>query len=235
MRNKVYAKQINPAYQGEGICGIDIFDYDEYYNDISVYGNGHFFDRKTETFEHIINVLNSSEVFYALEDAGKNNSVYKNKTEVIYDYLPPENGKRYSNIEIHNIVDCINKYNNCYRAVDCNNIICDMFTIVSHKKYNWRTIRGCCQDEWNEVFYPTDKYSIEDIRAFETYYFNTGTEWIILNDDTIPECAEDIDGYSMYCVTYDVKKEIAAIEGVNPEDVILYEYHEKMQPYYVAI
>ena len=84
------------------------------------------------------------------------------------------------------------------------------------------------------MFYPVDEYSNDDIRTFEAYYFNTGSEWIIHDSDSIPENANDIDGYSMYCVTYDAQKEIAAAEGVNPEDVVLYEYHERQQSYYTV-
>ena len=110
-----------------------------------------------------------------------------------------------------------------------------MLSIVTRKDYDYTTIRGCCQGEWNEVFYPVDEYTMDDIRTFEVYYFNTGSEWIIHDEEYEPESAEDIEGYSMYCVTCDIRKEIAEAEGVNPDDVVLYEYHEQMQPYYVAV
>ena len=127
---------------------------------------------------------------------------------------------------------CIERYNDTYRSADLNNIMCEVLTIVARQEYNWKTIRGCCQGDWNYIFYPVEEYSNSYLHSFETMYFNTGSEWIIHDSDSIPESADDIDGYSMYCVTYDVQKEIAEAEGVNPEDVVLYEYHERRQPYY---
>lgn len=35
---------------------------------------------------------------------------------------------------------------------------------------------------------------------------------------------EDIDGYSIYCTSYKVQEEIAAYEGVKPEEVKLFEF-----------
>ena len=84
MSRKIYAKQVSPESQGDFLY--DVFEYDEYSYDISVCGNGNFSDRKTEVFERVENVLNSAEVFYALEEAGSGYSSYKNKSEVIYDY-----------------------------------------------------------------------------------------------------------------------------------------------------
>ena len=232
MSKKVYAKQVSPESQGDFLY--DVFEYDEYSYDISVCGNGNFSDRKTEVFERVENVLNSAEVFYALEEAGSGYSSYKNKSEVIYDYLPREDGKRYNNKDIHDLVKCIERYNDTYRSADLNNIMCEALTIVARQEYDWKTIRRCCQGDWNYIFYPVEEYSNNYLHSFETMYFNTGSEWIIHDSDSIPESAEDIDGYSMYCVTYDVQKEIAEAEGVNPEDVVLYEYHERRQPYYTV-
>lgn len=43
------------------------------------------------------------------------------------------------------------------------------------------------------------------------------------DEDTVPECAEDVRGYSFY--VYDnTRKEIAEAEGVDPEDVVLWGY-----------
>ena len=35
---------------------------------------------------------------------------------------------------------------------------------------------------------------------------------------------EDIEGYSIYCTSYKVQEEIAAYEGVKPEEVKLFEF-----------
>ena len=232
MSKKVYARQVNPMYSGEFIG--DVFKYDEAFQNITVFGNNDLYERKTAVFERVYNALRSGDVAEAIENAGEEYSWYKNATEAINDYLYREDGKKYSCKDIHDVKALIEEYSNC-RCSEENGIICKVLSIVTRQDYDYTTIRGYCQGDWNEVFYPTNEYSIEDIRTFEAYYFNTGSEWIIHDSDSIPENAEDIEGYSIYCVTYDIQKEIAEAEGVSPDDVILYEYHEKMQPYYIAV
>ena len=232
MNRKVYARQVNPAYSGEFIG--DIFNYDEAFSEISVCGNRDYLERKTAVFERVYEVLRSGDLAEALEKVGEEYSWYKTATEAINDYLRRYDGKPYSTNDIHTLKSLVEEYQTC-RSDEENRIICAVLSLVTRKEYDYTTIRGCCQGEWNEVFYPVDKYSIEDIRTFETYYFNTGSEWIIHDSNEEPENPEDIEGYSMYCVTYDVRKEIAESEGVKPEDVVLYEYHERQQPYYTAV
>ena len=229
MNKKIYAKQVSPEFQGDFIS--DIFAYDEAFSNITVCGNDRLYCRQTEVFTRVYDALNSGDLAYYIDNIGDCYSPYTTATEAINDYLYREDGKRYSCKDIHELKELIEEYSTC----DCskeNDIICKVLSIVTRQDYDYTSIRGYCQGDWNEVFYPIDEYSNDDIRTFEAYYFNTGSEWIIHDCDGMPESAEDIDGYSMYCVTDDVQKEIAEAEGVNPEDVVLYEYHEKMQSYY---
>ena len=47
---------------------------------------------------------------------------------------------------------------------------------------------------------------------------------------------EDIEGYSIYCTSYKVQEEIAAYEGVKPEEVKLFEFAGFSQvPVYKAV
>ena len=229
MSKKVYARQVNPMYSGEFIS--DIFEYDEYYNNITVCGNDSLYCRQTEVFTRVYDALNSGNLAYYLDNIDNYYTPYTTVTEAINDYLYREDGKKYSCKDIHDLRKLVDEYSTCHSSKE-NDIICKVLSIVTRQDYDYTSIRGYCQGDWNEVFYPVDEYSNDDIRTFEAYYFNTGSEWIIHDGNDIPESAEDIDGYSMYCVTYDAQKEIAESEGVNPEDVVLYEYHEKMQPYY---
>lgn len=73
-------------------------------------------------------------------------------------------------------------------------------------KYKMCIIRGCCQSDWQRIFYPE---SLEpDILTIETEYFNLGTEYFV-------------DDYCIYCYTDDHKKEIANYLGTTPDNVIL--------------
>ena len=72
--------------------------------------------------------------------------------------------------------------------------------------------------------YSPVQFSPDFVRNFEIEYFNTGTEWIIHDEDDAPENPEDISGYSMYCYTYNPAEEIAQEGGVDVADVVLYEF-----------
>ena len=96
-------------------------------------------------------------------------------------------------------------------------------TLMLGKEYDYKTLRGSCQSDWIYFIYPTDLYNDEAVRCLETEFFNTGAEWMIHDEETVPDCAEAVNGYTMY-VYNDARKEIAAEAGVAPEDVVLWKY-----------
>lgn len=88
---------------------------------------------------------------------------------------------------------------------------------MTGKKYERHTIRGCCQRDWQDIYYPAADYSRDSLEYLEIEYFNLGTEWVITS-------AEDPDGYGLYCYATDtdaIRAEIADATGENPENVIL--------------
>lgn len=110
-----------------------------------------------------------------------------------------------------------------------NNILCKVLSIVTGREWDWRIIRGCCQSDWNEIFYPVDDWSREALAAFETMYFNTGSEWIIHDEENTPEGPEDISGYSCYIVAdteEGIRKELAAVAGCAPSDLVIWAFDE---------
>lgn len=105
-------------------------------------------------------------------------------------------------------------------------IIAALELLTGHK---WKSgiIRGSCQGDWQGVYYRADTWSRDSLTAFETEYFNTGTEWIVHDEETEPETPEEISGFSMYCTEWreeDIAAAIAEAAGGKPEDVILYAY-----------
>ena len=229
---KIYARQINPEYQESPLFYADMFDWDA--EKLSICGNGHFHEHKTELFERVEQVLNGGELAEALEDIASGEGCYflpycKNATEAITDYLPPEKeGRRYSTKQIHELKQLIGDYAGSYAARDCDDILCAVLSIVSGELYKCRTICGCSQGDWNTVFYAAAYWNKEALDNFETEYFNEGTEWIIHDELNEPEAPEDISGYSVYCHAWNtdgIRREIAeCYTGVSPEDVVLYEY-----------
>jgi hypothetical protein len=94
---------------------------------------------------------------------------------------------------------------------------------------NWiqTTIRGCCQSDWQDIIYDSEKYTRDDIQRLEIEYFNTGSEWIIHDENTEPKTPDEISGYSVYCYGWNgeqIRAEIADAAGVKPEDVVLFKF-----------
>lgn len=93
--------------------------------------------------------------------------------------------------------------------------------LYTGKTWDRVTIRGTCQSEWQDVYFPVDEYSLEDISVLEIEYFNLGTEWEI-----IPENAPD-DSYFLYCykdTPDEIRLEISNIESISPDEIRMLEF-----------
>lgn len=81
--------------------------------------------------------------------------------------------------------------------------ILNILSIWTGDEWNVYTMRGTVQSEWQNVFYNTKTYTMEQIKLLEMDYFNLGTEWEIKDGD---------DTWSIYCYKHgdeELKEEIA--------------------------
>lgn len=222
---KVYARQINPEYQESPL----FFPY-QWPDDISVVGNRDYKEHWNEDFRRVYDVLRDGELAHMLDDFARFGrcEYFKSRTAAIMDYLPPAGRERYSPKNVKELCDLIPEYGYGSRygyRYDDNDILCAIASIVIGKKYDHKRINGCCQGEWNYVFYPVENWSREALEYFEAEYYNTGTEWMVHDGDGEPETPEDISGWTVYCHGWrdeDNRKEIADAAGCAPEDVIMY-------------
>lgn len=231
-RKIIYAMQINPEYQESVLSSVN-FDIESVYPGIAVFGNRDYKDHIPENIERVMDVLNDGELADILDSFNRrlkdyNTEVYKNVSEAIADFLQPEHKARYSTKEIHDLNNLVCSYGVYSPGEDA--ILLSVLNIVTGKKYQLSTIRGCCQSEWQSVLYPSDVYSDETIEYLEKDYFNTGSEWIIHDEESIPESAEDISGYSVYCYSWDldgIADEIMNAVGADDSyDIVLYSYYD---------
>lgn len=133
---------------------------------------------------------------------------------------------------------CPEVFTRVYKALQ-DGELCEALSVVTGKKWEYSTIRGCCQSDWQEVFYIADNWGREALSTFETEYFNTGTEWIVHDGDSLPESPEDINGYFVYCTSRNedgIANEIADSAGGRPEDVKLWAFDGYTQsPKYMEV
>lgn len=104
------------------------------------------------------------------------------------------------------------------RGADDEGIIAEALSIVTGQKWKYKQISGCCQSDWNYIYYRPDEWTAKALEYFEIEYFNTGNEWWI-------EDEEGDDMGSVYTHEWnddENKREIAEQIGVNPGEVTLY-------------
>ena len=209
---KVYARQVPWEWQ-ESPWDDEQLKIDK----AALYGNRSYGRYVFDEFEQVVKALEEMD----WDDVGDDRP-YSTEQEMLLDYVPPVGRDSYTDEEIEAWKFACQLYNPDY---DCNEQwgICMGLTLMLGKEYDYKTLRGSCQSDWIYFIYPTDLYNDEAVRRLETEFFNTGEEWIVHNEDTVPDCPEAVNGYTMY-VYDDARKEIAAEAGVAPEDVVLWKY-----------
>lgn len=202
---KIKAYQRPPEYQVS-----PLIQFDETDENVSTYGNPHYNERKSDLFSNLPGILGdlAEELFYLMQGQ-KQYTDFSTILEAVTgrdDYTRPERKKW---------VDVLKRWT---ETDEETGVFLDALRLITGKEYAHATLRGSCQGDWQNIIYPAE-YGAEWLRAFETEYFNTGTEWTIHETDD-----PDDPGYSIYCTTYDPRAEIADVTGADPGDVILYEF-----------
>lgn len=215
MSKKVYARQVPPEYQTSPL----FYDNEFWPDGVIVTGNRQYNSHKTPAFEAV--TANIDNLADDTEDIKNNRQGwYKSITEYLNDVFPPEHKKGYTTKDVASWKKIAAEYPNTKNREE-NALICRALHLITGKQYHFAIIRGCCQSDWNICYYPAE-FDSNFVSHFETEYFNTGTEWIIHDEENTPKCPEDISGHSMYCYTHDPAEEIANETGTAPKNVVLY-------------
>ena len=188
----IYAKTLNP----------EDFDYRMYdireddYNEVFILGGRDYCDIDNKGYlsdiKKLINDYNSYD--------------YNIWSNYFNDMLPKE---------VHNIMLALNEN-------DKHKIICLCLSIITGKQYRHKGLRGCCQGDYVDAYYP-NTVSQAYIDFVEAWFFGTGTEVIIHDCDNIPQSAEDIEGFSFYTATWGIdnlKRDIKRECGYKDNDEV---------------
>jgi hypothetical protein len=146
--------------------------------------------------------------------------------ETLADRLPRDTGEEWSRADRVRWAEILKDYRDFY-TVKKYEVLCAGLEMLTGRRWDWCTLRGCSQSDWQYCMYPADDWTGEDLERLEAEYFNTGTEWIVHDEDTPPEEPEDVSGFSVYCTAWSdegLKKEIADAAGGDPADVTLYKF-----------
>ncbi len=64
-----------------------------------------------------------------------------------------------------------------------NVTFCAALELITGEKWSYTELCGTCQSDWNGCYYLSDIWTSEQLKALEMEYFNTGTEWKIIDED----------------------------------------------------
>ena len=203
---KIYAKQVPPEYQESPLF------MDDWPENVFVFGNRHFTD-------HAGRLDDIKQALCDIYDVCQGWSNYSKLSDV----MPGrDDGREYTRDERLTFARLAANYAEySYNSDDESKLLCDALELITGQKYECTTIGGCCQGDWQDIIYPAE-YGRDWLRDFETEYFNTGAEWRISEND--PESDDCYYFYSHSWSDDGIREEIAAAAGVEPGDVVLYEF-----------
>lgn len=175
-----------------------------------------YYSKRSGINNDIIDVIKDSLINYSDYDV---KYYYKNQLHnYIIDTLASY--KRISLKDAIKIAAIIKKDDKSY-----NYMTCDILSVIYKKRFEMTLLRGCCQGDVAYMFYDVDDVNIDFKNYIEGVIFNTGYEIMIHDDESIPLCADDIQGYCEYII-YDygsLKDSVARFLDTTPDNIVFYE------------
>ena len=219
---KIYAAEIDSEH----------FDSEAYYpelaavdDDVSILGNPRLFGVNVAMVADVQNALNDCVSDFQDPDVGE-----EDRHTMIYYECGYLMGGEPTDDQLKRLYDSVDRYAKI-GVMSEDEEICDLLEIIHGEPFVRRTIRGCCQGDWNGCYLPASKLDL--LPYVEAVYFGTGTELAIAPlENAEGKSAEEItkailkslDHYYYYTELSDpaeIKKRVAESEGADPEDVAL--------------
>lgn len=243
---KFYARQVPPEHQTSPLYLFSYsrkngLDLSEEYPGITLTGNRDFSGYEDENFRTAReNIREAAEAwtdaalkqeFYftksgypAWRVTGRNSKPKDDNGDpvtirgILQEYgIERPDGKQWTTHQRHEWKELFEEYD----ADDAGDL-CKALSLLTGKSYDWKYLRGCCQGDWIECYFPVDEYDRKRLDILEMEYFNTGSEWTVHDGD--PDGDENNDCFSCYCYSWDddgIREELAAAAGCSPEDLFL--------------
>lgn len=163
--------------------------FDEMPEELEVYGNKDYERHTSDIFDNVLEALEEED----------------------FDYVNTE-GK-----DIERLNELAAKYYT--RGANNEAIIAEALSIVTGEKWEYKCISGCCQSDWNYVYYRPEEWTDKELEYFEIEYFNIGEEWRIM-DENGDECYYYTHEWSDIYKT----RELAENIGCSVQDLTLYAF-----------
>lgn len=219
----IYAKQVPPEYQES-----PLFWDENGPEGIEIFGNRHYKEYTSALFGALPD--NLDELCKEWEELQAGRSWYRacdTWAEALDYFAAPEGRPEYTREERKTAWPALLAAWENHNGNDRNKLLCQALELITGRAWDYCTLRGCCQGDWQECIYPVDDWDGDALERLEAEYFNTGTEWIVHDESGAPAGPGDINGFSVYCTAWNddgIKKEIADAAGGSPEEVKLYKF-----------
>ena len=227
---KIYARQVNPEYQESPLFIGGAADF--WPEEVIVTGNREYRGRTTDEWDALMERLEDAAHDYDWCQDPVNREEYPEEIQTVPEILDnwrfsKRGGKPWTDEEIEEWKELLENPD-----TSDNETMVQGLSLLTGKAYDCTMIRGCCQGDWQYMYYPVSEWDSEAIEEFESEYFNTGSEWCINSDGYEPydpesEDPESMDGFWAYTCKWDdedIKRWIGEMVGANPEDVVLYKW-----------
>lgn len=127
----------------------------------------------------------------------------------------------------------------CNRNTSGVSTNCLILSAVTGHPYTARSIHDGENNKYKHLYYPKDKFTEDDILNYESQYFQTGTQWIICENEPSKEGLktqnDEIAGIAVYvkegATDDDVKNAVRKISGTPDTEIVLYRYKGYIKTY----
>lgn len=199
-------------YECKPECTFSPLELDELDDTIVITGNSRYRGRTTELFDFVVSELNSGNCVTMLDDFNEGEeTLYTSEREIIEDYFS-FNRNTYTDKEIELLEKLSREYlENCSSRT--NDILCKVLSIVDKREWNYTSITGCSQSEWQCIYYVTDNWNDTALKELKVEYFNMGAMYT--NDEYGSVYVHNTWNTDL------IKEEISEYTGVKVEDIVL--------------
>ena len=219
MTTTIYARQVPPEYQESPLF------WDDNLDGVEIYGNRHYNGITSALFDRLPGILDDLADAWDDFTDGTPPAWYDSWAEALADIAPPEGRPEYTRQERKK--DWPELLARNYNEYNRPEYLAAALSLITGQEWDSCTLRGCCQGDWQNCIFRRDLWDAASLERLEAEYFNTGTEWIVHDEETPPEDAEEINGFSVYCTEWSddgIKREIADAAGGAPEAVKLFKF-----------
>lgn len=195
----------------------------------SVFGNSSFEDLLTDEVDEALDNLHEyafTSSIYDILDTCKTENICSEIQALIKDWFRDKRFKtEFNNDELRKFAYLVTVYDeNDTNSEKARWAFTKILEILTGMQWECTEIRGCCQGDWNYMYYPIKYWYGGSLEDFEARYFNTGTLYEVCKSSKKITDPDEINGdyhYVAWSIPSSLKQKFAALYDVSVDDIVL--------------